>query len=105
MFILLDGRSELYQWELDRKVVVSNPEIVEVHFCNKNSTHSLIVEVKEVDGKRIAEIPNILLQDIWPIMAYGQCAKCHVRDAATFNVVRRAKPDDYVYTETDFFIV
>lgn len=105
MFKLLDGRIELYQWDLDRKVIVSDPTIHEVHFCNKNSEHSLITEVYELEGQRVADIPNILLQDIWPIKAYGQCGECYVKAATTFNIVRRAKPDDYVYTETEIFRV
>lgn len=105
MFKLLDGRAELYQWDLDRKVIVYDPTIHEVHFCNKESKHSLVTEVYELDGQRVADIPNILLQDIWPIRAYGQCGQCYVKDSTTFNLIRRAKPDDYIYTETEIYSV
>lgn len=109
MFKIYDGRSEMYQWDLDRKIVVSDPTINEVHFCNKTSDCSLVVEVEEVtifaDNKetkiRTANVPNILLQTSWPIHVYAYCGDCYTKASATFKVIARTKPDDYVYTETE----
>ena len=96
MFKLQDGREHLWQWDLDRKVIVEDPTIKEVHFSNRFDDCSLVVEVK--DG--LADIPNILLQDNRPIRVYGY------RDGYTLveqhiTVKARTKPTDYVYTETE----
>lgn len=101
MFKIYDGRFEFYQWDLDRKIIVDDPAITEVHFCNKTDDCSLVVEVYELGGNRVANVPNILLQENWDIRVYGYCGECYTKTAARFKVVGRTKPADYVYTETE----
>lgn len=101
MILLENGRSCLYQWDIDQRVEIeSAEEIIEVHFVNAVTSPALVVSVYEEDGRRFANIPNILLQQFWPIQAYGCCAS-RVRDVETFKVIRREKPADYIYTETE----
>lgn len=100
MFTLLDGRNELYRWDLDRQIAVSDPTITQVHFCNKTDDCSLVVEVK--DGK--ANIPNILLQDAYPIRVYAYCSK-YTKVEAIFKVRDRTKPSDYLYSETEVITI
>ena len=101
MFKIYDGRTEFWQWDLDRKIIVSDPVIDEVHFCNKTDNCSLVVEVYELNGQRVANVPNILLQNAWPINVFGYCGKCFTKQYAKFKVNARSKPADYVYTETE----
>ena len=101
MFKIYDGRTDFYQWDLDRKLIVSDPTINEVHFCNKTGDCSLVVEVYEEDGLRLANVPNILLQTDWPIRVYGFCGDCYTKISATFKIIARTRPADYIYTETD----
>lgn len=96
MFTLQDGREHLYQWDLDRYIIVNDAKICEVHFCNRTSDCSLVVEVK--DG--LAAIPNILLQDARPIRAYAYCDDKYTLTESQFTVKSRTKPSDYVYEET-----
>lgn len=97
MFTLQDGREHLYQWDLNRYVVVNDSAICEVHFCNRTADCSLVVEVK--DG--LAAIPNILLQDARPIRVYAYCDDSYTLTEQQFTVKSRTKPADYVYTETE----
>lgn len=97
MFTLEDGREQLYQWDIDRRIIVNDPNICEVHFCNRTSDCSLVVEVK--DG--FANIPNILLHDARPIRAYAYCDDKYTLTETHFSVKARTKPEDYVYTETE----
>lgn len=101
MIKIYDGRSEFYQWDLERQLIISDPIVDEVHFSNKMSDKALVVAVKEKDGLRVADVPNILLQAIWPIRAYAYCGDCYTKECATFKVNERTRPDDYVYTETE----
>lgn len=101
MFRIYDGRIEFFQWDLDRKIIVSDPAIDEVHFCNKTDDCSLVVKVYELNGQRVANVPNILLQSNWDIRVYGYCGSCYTKQAARFKVVGRTKPADYIYTETE----
>ena len=96
MFRIADGREHFYQWDLDRQVVVDDPSIVEVHFCNRTEDVSLVVEV--VDG--LANVPNILLQSSFDIRVFGYDGKA-TRHDAVFKVKAKTKPSDYVYTETE----
>ena len=97
MFKLLDGRQALWQWDLDRHLVVEDPNICEVHFCNRTSDCSLVVEVK--DG--LAAIPNIILQEARPIRVYAYVDDKYTLTEEQFAVKSRTRPADYVYTETE----
>ena len=96
MFTLKDGRDFMYQWDIDRQIVVDDPSIVEVHFCNRTEDVSLVVEV--VDG--LANVPNILLQSSFDMRVFGYDGKA-TRYDAVFKVKAKTKPSDYVYTETE----
>lgn len=96
MFKIYDGRESFYQWDLNRKLIIVDASITEVHFCNRTDDCSLVVEV--VDG--LANVPNILLQDNWRIKVYAYDGEATLH-SATFEVIARTKPADYVYTETE----
>lgn len=108
MFKILDGRTELWQWDLDRKIVVDDPTIAEVHFCNGKSDCSLVTAVRTENGKRIADIPNILLQDhpqcklrgYFELRVFAYCAGDYTKAETTIKVNARTKPESYEYTET-----
>lgn len=110
MFSITDGRECFYQWDLNRSISVNDPDIAEVHFCNRTDDCSLVVEVDEVaadtlDGQhfsyRTANVPNILLQNDYPIRVYAYCGDGYTKIEKVFKVISRTKPADYVYTETE----
>lgn len=100
MFKIYDGRDRFYQWDLDRKVIVEDESITQVHFCNRTDDCSLVCEVYELDGVRVADVPNILLQDNWNINVYAY-DRTYTKFCAVYGVEKRSKPADYVYTETE----
>lgn len=100
MFKILDGRSQFYQWDIDRKIVVEDITINEVHFCNRTDDVSLVCEVYDLDGLRVADVPNILLQENWRINVYAYDTN-YTKHCEVFEVIKRSKPADYVYTETE----
>ena len=100
MFMILDGRDRFYQWDLDRKLIVTDESIDEVHFCNRTDDCSLVCEVYQEGELRLVNVPNILLQKDWRINVYafdGSYTKVH----EVYEVERRTKPADYIYTETE----
>lgn len=100
MFKIYDGREAFYQWDVDRKIVVEDRSITQVHFCNRTDECALICECYEHDGKWVADVPNILLQDNWRIRVYAFDG-CATRHDEKYDVKPRSKPDTYVYTETE----
>ena len=101
MFKILDGRDELFQWDINRQIIVSDASIDAIHYSNRTDDSALVVEVKEKNGLRVADIPNILLQESWDINVYGYCNGYYTKQAARIKVNPRTKPESYVYTETE----
>lgn len=100
LIYIQNGRDKFFQWDLNQRLVVVNEDVKELHFTNALTAEALITEVYELEGLKVADVPNILLQTDWDISVYGGCGEC-VREMARFKVEPRAKPSDYVYTETD----
>lgn len=96
MFRIVDGRESFYQWDLDRQIIVEDPTITEVHFCNRTDDCSLVVEVVN----RLANVPNVILQRSFDVRVFGYDGKA-TRYDEVFKVKARSKPSDYVYTEVE----
>lgn len=100
MFKILDGRSKFYQWDLNRKLIIEDPTITEVHFCNRTDVCSIVCEVYTEDGLRLVNVPNILLQVEWRFRVYAYDSE-YTKHEECYEVVGRTKPASYVYTETE----
>lgn len=98
----------LYQWDSEQVVKICGVDTsvnLEVQFCSIDSEEALVVQHSLNGSDIIASIPNILLQRPVPIMVYV----CHSYSdgasrtigAARITVVPKAKPVDYIYTETE----
>lgn len=104
MFRIYDGREEFYQWDKDRKIIVDDASIKEVHFCNKTGPCSLVSEVyfhdDDFGGLYVANVPNVLLETSWRIHVYGYTGD-YTKHTACFTVNARTKPEDYVHTDEE----
>lgn len=89
-----------WQWDSNQQLIVDDDTIFEVHFSNRSDTTALVCEIKEVDGIRVVDVPNILLQKAWYLHVYA-FAENRTKYEKTFEVKGRDKPADYVYTETE----
>lgn len=93
----------IYQWDIDKVLEIIQPsgyEVKEVHFQHCNVKDAYVLEVYEEAGVKLVKIPNILLQSSAPIKAWltdGERTIC----GQILTVIARAKPSDYVYTETE----
>ena len=96
MFKIQDGRKSFTQWDLNRKIIVEDDSITQVHFTNLLNKNALVSEVKN----HLADVPNVLLQDYGTILIYGYDGN-YTKYVEAFRVVRREKPEDYLYTETE----
>jgi hypothetical protein len=100
LFKIYDGREAFYQWDLDRKLVVEDETITQVHFCNFISTNALVCETYKEDGLTLVNVPNILLQDNWRIHIFAYDVN-YTKHSTEYEVIPRSKPSGYVYTETE----
>lgn len=99
MLVLSDGRKKLYQWDTGRIATVSVDCDV-VHFSNLNYGESVSVEVAE--GK--VNIPNKLLTKGSSLYCWAVVEDENgyfTKKEQIIEVVKRPKPSDYAYTETE----
>lgn len=99
------------QWDMDQTIYMKDWEcdyIPMFHFSNKKSTEALVVKgVLENDGRISASVPNILLQEHYPLIVYiyledddsSQTVRC-----IKIPVRKRPKPHDYDYVENIEYI-
>lgn len=97
---LTDGRGELYQWDTGRTLTVDDATVTQVHFQNRAYGRTIDVDVK--DGTAI--IPDELLQKAGELRVYafsGTAESGFTKVERVLNIVRRNKPNDYMYTPTE----
>ena len=100
-----DGRYKFYQWDSGQQLIVEDGGVCnEVHFVGGNLECALVCEIKMMDGKRVVNVPNLLLQFHGLITAYlfwhsDNGALTHY--AKSFLVLKRTKPESYVYSQTE----
>lgn len=100
MFKILDGRNKFYQWDKNRKLIVEDKSINEVHFCNRYGNTSIIRNTYEVEGLTLVDVPNVILQESFALHVYAFDAE-YTKQEDVFNIVARTKPEDYINTEED----
>lgn len=108
----------LYQWDNNQTLTVQGldmPPIPVFHFCNRLSNLALVVN-PTVSGTSVMDkidyltvnIPNILLQQAEPIIAYvyqdTENDGYRTMHAIHIPVIPRPKPDDYEYTDNVDYI-
>lgn len=91
-------QDRLWQWDTDLYIEVES--LCEVHFAAVGSSEALIVESKMADGRYIAAIPNILLQECRDFFVFIMNGN-DTLESKRVSVIARPKPDDYIYTETE----
>ena len=97
-----DGRGALWQWDTGRRVKITDGnDVKQIHYQNKCFGRSVDVDVG-ADGTAI--IPDELLQDCHTLTAYAYVTDdtgAYTMVQQDFAVHKRARPSDYVYTQTD----
>ena len=91
-------QNKLWQWDTD--IFIEVDSLCEVHFAAAGSSDAYVVESKLEDGRYLAAIPNILLQECKDIFIYVMRGD-DTLESKRVSIVSRPKPDDYVYTETE----
>lgn len=103
MIILNDGRKQLYQWDTGRIASVSIDCDI-IHFSNLTYGEALAVQVKNSE----VEIPNQLLTSGSPVHCWAFVLDengSYTKQEQTIDVIKRGKPSDYVYTQTEVITI
>lgn len=101
-----DGRNSFFQWDLNQKLIIDNPSVCnKVHFTNSSRDMALVREVKtDENGVKYVDVPNSLLTmpltlEVYLYQDNGDCKTTVSK--YVFDVVKRKKPENYVYTEDE----
>ena len=101
IFKIYDGRTNFWQWDTKQKLIVLDERVTEVRFSNRNMEHSKRrIVYTDNDGKRICNVPDLLLQLPKNLVAYA-CIKQDDGSVSTiksvkFAVARQPIPADYI---------
>ena len=101
----------LFQWDNGQKLCLSglntyvpNLETVDVHFCNKISKLAITVKPTVVSNNVVAPIPNSLLQDPYPIIAYFYVPSDNGSRTivmVTIPIEPKKRPSDFILNEDE----
>ena len=101
IFKIYDGRTNFWQWDVKQKLIVLSDDITEVHFSNRDMTHSIKREVYiDKDGLRVCNIPDNLLQLPRNLVAYAYADGATVK-SVKFAVIKRQMPSDYISDQSE----
>jgi hypothetical protein len=96
----------VYQWDLNHELLIQGVKVdtnaPTIHFCNKKSENAIVVQSEFVEGAIKVSVPNQLLQEPYDIIAYVHTYddnNAKTIEIITIPLVRRPKPDDYIFTE------
>lgn len=101
IFKIYDGRTNFWQWDRKQKLVVLDDDITQVHFSNRNMTHSVKRDVYvDKNGLRVCNVPDDLLKMPANLVAYAMSDGATVK-SVKFAVVRRPMPSDYISDQSE----
>ena len=101
IFKIYDGRTNFWQWDRKQKLIVLNESVTEVHFSNRNMSHSIKRNVYvDKDGLRVCNVPDDLLKLPNNLVAYAYADGATVK-SVKFAVVKRPMPSDYISDQSE----
>ena len=86
VFKIYDGRTNFWQWDTGQKLIVLDKSITEVHFSNRNMTHSIVSKVYKIGDTRVCNIPDAILQ-----LPRNLVAHAYINDASARTTVKSVK--------------
>jgi hypothetical protein len=94
---LVNSSNSLSQWDLNRRINITGYQNAQyVHFWHTVESRGYTVKIKEENGQRYAEIPNIMLQVVGDITVYISNGEWSVYQAKlTMEENTKGKPEDY----------
>jgi hypothetical protein len=100
IFKIYDGRTNFWQWDVKQKLIVLDDRITEVHFSNRNMSHSIKRDIYIKDGLRLCNVPSDLLKLPRNLVAYAYVDGATVK-SVKFAVIKRPMPSDYISDQNE----
>ena len=95
----------VYQWDQNHTLNIegeNSQDVTTVHFTNKSRDKAIVCETTDVDGVKVANVPNELLEEPFDVIAYVHIYNDnHAKTVEIINIplIKRAKPTDYQFVD------
>ena len=95
----------VYQWDQNHTLNIEGENsqgVTTVHFTNKSRDKAIVCETTDVDGVKVANVPNELLEEPYDVIAYVHIYNDnHAKTVEIINIplIKRAKPTDYQFVD------
>ena len=95
----------VYQWDQNHTLNIegeNSQDVTTVHFTNKSRDKAIVCETTDVDGVKVANVPNELLEEPYDVIAYIHVYNDnHAKTVEIINIplIKRAKPTDYQFVD------
>ena len=95
----------VYQWDQNHTLNIegeNSQDVTTVHFTNKSRDKAIVCETTDVDGVKVVNIPNELLEEPYDVIAYIHVYNDnHAKTVEIINIplIKRAKPTDYQFVD------
>ena len=95
----------VYQWDQNHTLNIegeNSQDVTTVHFTNKSRDKAIVCETTDVDGVKVANIPNELLEEPYDVIAYIHVYNDnHAKTVEIIHIplIKRAKPTDYQFVD------
>ena len=95
----------VYQWDQNHTLNIegeNSQDVTTVHFTNKSRDRAIVCETTDVDGAKVVNVPNELLEEPYDVIAYVHIYNDnHAKTVEIINIplIKRAKPTDYQFTD------
>lgn len=90
------------QWDKGQILICDEcPQGTQIHFSNTKSDTAYVVET---NANLEAEVPDILLQEPYPITAWIyriEGGQYYTENRREIQVIKRPRPEDYIYTDEE----
>ena len=101
IFKIYGGRTNFWQWDRKQKLIVLDESVTEVHFSNRNMSHSIKRNVyDDKNGLRVCNVPDDILKLPRNLVAYAYADGATVK-SVKFAVVKRPMPSDYISDQSE----
>ena len=71
MIFSFKNGENFYQWDKGRVLILSDPEVDQVHFASEAVTQAIEKDVYEKEGVRMVDVPDKLLEQPCTLEAYA----------------------------------
>ena len=95
----------VYQWDQNHTLNIegeNSQDVTTVHFTNKSRDKAIVCETTDVDGVKVANVPNELLEEPYDVIAYVHIYNDnHAKTVEIIHIplIKRAKPTDYQFVD------